>query len=495
MSSHKQILKSSGIIGGSQVITIFIGIIRTKAIALLLGPAGVGLAGMLASTTGLVGSFTGLGLGFSAVRDIAEASGSGDDYRIAKTIKVMRRLVWGSGLLGMGLTIAFCRLLSRMTFNTNDYAFEIALLSITLLLGAISAGQSALLQGLRRIRQMALAGVIGSAVGLVTTLPLYWMLGTKGIVPALVLASVSGLFFSWWFARQVKTLSVQASLHETLRAGWPMVKLGVCMTASGLMGTGCMYLVRIWIARHLDLGAVGQFQAAWGIATTYLGLVLGAMGADYYPRLTSVNKNHDSMIRLVNEQIEVALVLSGPLIVGMITFMPLVVWLLYSGKFAATAGILRWQIAGDLFKVVTWSLGYVILAKGVGSILVLTEFLWNVTYLGLIVLLWNRLGLNSTGIAFFISYVLYVLIIFIVGWHLIRFRLSPQVIRLGVFYIAAVFMAILNAHLCPAPWCYVTGGLIFALVCLFSLRKLHHLVGGSAVIANWVNRVRQKISL
>ena len=48
-SSYGQILKSSALIGGSSVVNILIGIVRTKAMALLLGPEGFGLMGVYGS--------------------------------------------------------------------------------------------------------------------------------------------------------------------------------------------------------------------------------------------------------------------------------------------------------------------------------------------------------------------------------------------------------------------------------------------------------------
>ena len=73
MSSHRQIFKSTALIGGAQVINMGIGVVRTKALAVLLGPAGMGLAGLYMTATGLVGSVAGLGINASGVRQIAEA--------------------------------------------------------------------------------------------------------------------------------------------------------------------------------------------------------------------------------------------------------------------------------------------------------------------------------------------------------------------------------------------------------------------------------------
>src|ERR1039458_506462 len=126
MSSHRQIFKSTAIIGGAQVINMGIGIVRTKALAVLLGTAGMGLAGLYLSATGLIGSVAGLGLNASGVRQIAEAAGTQDQTRIARTIVTLRRVALISGLLGMALVLALAPLLSRTTFGDDKHVFGIA---------------------------------------------------------------------------------------------------------------------------------------------------------------------------------------------------------------------------------------------------------------------------------------------------------------------------------------------------------------------------------
>ena len=153
-SSYGQILKSTAIIGSTQIINILIGIVRVKALALFLGPAGIGLAGMYQAATGMIGTLAGLGLGSAGVRQIAEAAGSSDEHRMARTVAVLRRASWVSGLLGMGLVLIFSKPLARATFGNDSYAGGVALVSLTLLFGSISAGQTALLQGLRRLKDL-----------------------------------------------------------------------------------------------------------------------------------------------------------------------------------------------------------------------------------------------------------------------------------------------------------------------------------------------------
>lgn len=155
-NSYGQILKSTTLVGGSQVINILLGIIRTKFLAVLLGPAGIGLMGLFTAVTGIMGAVSSMGIGASGVRQIAEAAGTGDEIRIGRTIVTLRRSAIVLGLLGMLLMITFCAPISRFTFGSAEYGWPIALLSVTIFLSAVSGGQTALVQGMRRIADLAL---------------------------------------------------------------------------------------------------------------------------------------------------------------------------------------------------------------------------------------------------------------------------------------------------------------------------------------------------
>src|SRR3954453_11711052 len=97
--TYGQILRSSSIIGGAQVANFAIGLVRVKLIAMLLGPTGVGLIGLYTSTIGLVGTLSSLGVGSSAVREIALAYSHGDAEAPPRTVIILRRLCWCIGLL------------------------------------------------------------------------------------------------------------------------------------------------------------------------------------------------------------------------------------------------------------------------------------------------------------------------------------------------------------------------------------------------------------
>ncbi len=224
--------------GGVQVINIIISIIRSKMVAVLLGPSGMGVMGLLSSTVGIVGSLTNFGLGTSAVKDIAAASATDDQAKIAETVTVLRRLVWVTGLLGSLLVLVFSPWLSQISFGNNDFTLGFAWLSVTLLFSQLSSGQLVILQGMRRLRDLAKANLCGSALGLVVTVPLYYIWGLDGIVPGMIGTSFLALSLSWYFSRSVILPRVTVSMSQTWASGNAMMRMGFLISLSGLLTVG-----------------------------------------------------------------------------------------------------------------------------------------------------------------------------------------------------------------------------------------------------------------
>lgn len=202
-NSYSQILKSSSIIGGAQGINLLLGMVRVEFAAVLIGPLGVELLGNYGAIQGLVGMVAGLGVQASGVRDVAEAVGKGDPQAIGRVVLTLRRICWLTGLLGAMAMAMFSVLLSHWTFGSDEYAVEIALLGVIILIGNILGGQMALIQGMRRIGDLARLNVIGAAAGTVISIGFYAWLGFQRIVPALLLVAAVNLAVSWFLARRV----------------------------------------------------------------------------------------------------------------------------------------------------------------------------------------------------------------------------------------------------------------------------------------------------
>jgi PST family polysaccharide transporter len=352
-SSYGQILKSSALVGGSKVVDVLVGMVRVKVMAVLLGPAGFGLMGFFTSITDMTRSVSGMGINTSGVRQIAEAVGSGDAARVARTVTVLRRVSVLLGALGAVFLLVFCRQVSEFTFQTGAYAWSVTLLGVAVFIRTVSDAQGALIQGTRRIAELALCSVLGSVLGTLLTVPLLYFFREQGVVPSLIAVAAMTFCLTWWFSRRVGIPSVPLRLDEMKAEVGTLLRLGVAFMASGLLMLGSMYVIRLIVAHHpaeadKGLELAGYYGAAWAMGGLYIGTILEAMGADFYPRLTGLAQDHAACNRAVNEQAEISLLLAGPGVLVTMTLAPFVLTLFYSARFEVAVDLPGHDAAGDL---------------------------------------------------------------------------------------------------------------------------------------------------
>lgn len=474
--SYGQILKSSALIGGSSVLNIGIGVVRTKSMALLLGPAGFGLFGLFGSIADLTVSIAGMGINSSGVRQIAEAVGSRDRGRIATTTAVLRRTSIILGILGAALLLVFSIPVSRLTFGKPERAAAVSLLSIAVLFRLVSGGQTALIQGMRRIADLAKMNVLGALFGVCTSIPLVYFFREKGVVPSLVSVAAMTIITSWWYSRKIDVQPAAVTFAQVHQEASALLKLGFAFMASAFLTMGAAYAVRITVLQNVGFEATGLYQSAWTLGGLYVGIILQAMGADFYPRLTASIDNNKECNRLVNEQTLIGLLVAGPGVLATLAFAPLVISLFYSAKFGPAVGVLRWICLGATLQVITWPMGFIIVGKGRQGLFILSELSWTIVA---VVLAWfcvKRYGLEGAGISFFGSYVFHGLVTYPIASYLTKFRWSTDNKRKGAIFLLLIGIVFGSFYVLPLAWASCMGALAAVASGVWSVRVLVKLI-------------------
>ncbi|MGB9499923.1 MAG: O-antigen translocase [Dissulfuribacterales bacterium] len=470
--SYSQILKSSSMVGGAQFIRMFIGIVQTKFAAVLLGPAGVGLIGAYQSIIQLASQMSGLGISQSGVRDVAAATGTNDQNAIARTISILRRMCWVTGVVGAIGLAAMAFPVSKMTFGGSEHAIALVLLSLVIWIMAIAQGQMAVIQGLRRIGDLVRIQIIGSLAGAIVSVGLYSSIGMDGIVPALLAIGLFNLAVAWWFSRKVFPSSVQMSWRETFTGAKSLVGLATAFMVGGLATTFTAYAARALIIRNIGMDGVGMYQAAYALSGYVLNFVLGAMGADFYPRLAGVADNNQEMNRLVNEQTEIGLLLATPAMIATLGLAPLAINMLYSPDFAPAVELLRWFVMGCFLRVISWPMGFISLAKGAKYWFMFSQISFNTLHIVFIFVGMHFWGLSGTAMAFFAMYVLHVFGIRLIAQHLTHFSWSHEAKWLIFTQVTAVLIAFAASLFLSDIWSMGVGGVLFLVVGVHCLREL-----------------------
>ena len=486
---YRSIFKATSLFGGVKAFQIIISIVRSKIVALLIGPTGVGIVGLFSSGTSLIQSLTQLGLSQSAVKDVAEAHSSGNQARVNRIVTVLRRLVWLTGLFGMICVIALSPVLSKTSFGDNNYILSFILLSVILLFNQLSGGQNVILQGTRRLNYLAQASVWGSLIGLLICVPLYYWLGVKGIVPNLILGSLVTMLLSWFFSRKVPYEPVPISFKEVLQEGGQMLKMGLAMSVSGILVALSAYILRSVISHRGGIDQVGMFQAGFAIMTTYVGMVFSAMGTDYYPRLSAVNKDNERCKIIMNQQAEIGVLIIAPMILACIVYVPLIVRILYSTKFLEANDYIIWAASGMLFKMASWAISFIFIAKGESKLFIINETAVNIYSLGLQILGYMLWDLTGIGIGYALTFFIYFIQVYLISYKRYGFRFTIEFKKLFLLQTFLLTMCLMMTVILPKVWMKYTIGTVTVLIsAVFSIFGLEKRMG---LISSIMARIRK----
>ena len=491
-NSYRQILKATSVFGGVQVFQILISVVRSKFVAVLLGPNGMGIVGLLTATTGVVSGLTNFGLGTVAVKNISEAISTGDGRRISTVITVLRRMVWITGLLGALLTLIFSPWLSEFTFGNKKYTLAFVWISVTLLLNQLTVGELVTMQALRQIQHLAKANVYGSLVGLFITIPLYYLLGIEGIVPVIIITAFVTFFFSRYFSRKVTLEKVEVPQKTTIIVGKKMMETGFIISLSGLVGLVTAYLIRIFINHVGSVDDVGFYAAGFTLINTYVGMIFTAMGTDYYPGLSRVAMDNAQCRENINQQSKIALLLLAPILIIFLVFVNVAVILLYSSEFLVITHMIYWAALGIFFKAASWAIAFVFLAKGEGKLYFWSEFGGSFYMLIFGILGFSRGGLTGLGFAFLISFIVYLIQVFIIAKVKYNFSFHSSFKKIFAVQFLLALITFIIVNVVQQPYSYLPGLLLIAVSSWYSLRELEKRIGIKELIHNLMRKSKRK---
>lgn len=436
-------MKAMGLFGGVQVMGILCSIIRTKLVAMWIGPVGIGLFGLFNNALEMISTGTNLGIRSSSVRDISQALDKREPGLVARMVAVVRKWSLWLGLAGALITLSLAPVLSQLTFGDSTHIWGFVALSIAVLLQALTNGEYAVLQGTARLKRLASVTLWGTVVGLAVSVPLFYFLRERSILPSIIAYAQALAVFTWLF-RNRDYPSVSISRRETFDMGKGFVKLGIFMTLGNFATILASYAFNAWLNVNAGTEQVGFYQAGYTLINKYTGLILTALGMEYYPRLAKVAESRLRLRAFVSQEINVAIAIMAPVVALFILLRELVVWILYTPEFNVILTFVSWGMIGTVLRTLSWCLAFTILAKGDGKTYLWTEAASAVINLVLNIVFYQWWGLTGLGIAFLVSYLIYTLIIAVVYFRV--YHLSVTLASLyNILWTLAVAAAVMVA--------------------------------------------------
>ena len=426
-NSYSHILKYTSIFGGVQGLVILIGMVRNKLIALLLGPQGMGLMALFNSTVRLISDTTGLGLGMSAVRELSRLYDEEHHEELKSRIELIRSWSLITACLGFVLCVVLSPLINHYTFSWGNHTLHFMLLAPIIALTALSAGELSILKATRKLRRLAEISIYGVLCALATSVPLYYIFGESAIVPSLIIIALSQFIITITYSFHYYPYRVHFD-SDTFSEAKPMLRLGISFLGAGIMGSGSDFIVRSFLNYEGSLDDVGLYNAGYMITMTYAGVIFSAMETDYFPRLSSVNNNVEERNLLVNRQLEVSLLLISPLLILLMSILPIALPLLYSDAFLAVLPMVKVAIFAMFMRSLELPVAYITLSRGDSKAFFLLETTYYLLFIMMFWLGYKYAYLFGVGLGLVVTGLLFNIILYAFAYQKYSFCISKRML-------------------------------------------------------------------
>jgi O-antigen/teichoic acid export membrane protein len=388
------------------------GFISNKVVAIYTGPAGVALVGAFTNFILIVFTFANGAINTGVVKYTAEYNG--DEYRLKRLFSTAFKIsVYCSAIVGV-ILLLFGNYLSSWVFTSSVFNTPVRVLGLTIILYSLNSLLISILNGKSQLKAYTLVNSAATTIGLIFTIILVYYFKIQGALYSLVLAQsvvffisvalvIRSSWFSWDYFKQQfdKVMAVKLS-HYSLMA----IVAAFTVPLSQIV-------LRNMLIRVVGLDAAGYWQGMMRISDGYLMIVTTSLATYYLPVLASIK----TKVGLRAEIYKVSkFVLPGVLIGGLVIYFLrfFIIHLLYTGKFLEMEKLFAWQLAGDFFKVAGWLLSYIMLAKAITKLYIITEVVFTASYIALGYWMVHTVGLQGITIAFAINNCIYFLIMVII---------------------------------------------------------------------------------
>lgn len=476
--TYRHAMKATAVLSGAQVVEALMSIIRAKIIALILGPVGIALNSIFQTTITTIYQFASLGLSQSAVRDISRAWQGNDKSKLFRIIKVFRKIMLPLAIFSMCFCIILAPLLSKLSFgNSDNHTIDFIILSIGSAAILLSYANITILQGTQKLLYLAKTTIFGAILGLLFSLPFYFLLGNKGIAWAVSLGYVVTYIINSFYIKKLNIPSnININWQEALKVASPMIKLGIVIMISTIIINLFTYFTNVLIRYFGSLNDVGLYQAGYSLTSRNFAILSAALVADYYPRLAGLTNNQVEFNKTVSEQGEILLLVISYVSMLLIIFSDLIIRILLSKDFLVISTLVKFIAFSFVFHVMWITLSYIALAKGDKKIyLTFDAIIGNGGYFLLNISFYYFWGLTGIAVSTVIGSIFVSVLLLTVYGKKYKFKYSSSFWKVqltSIFFVSAfmLFQLIENKTFVYYPITIITA-IIFTIYTYKALDK------------------------
>lgn len=470
--SYKRIIATTSLVGFANAIGYLLELIKIKIAAILFGTTGIALFSSYQLLLKIIGTFTVEGLRNSGIHALSTLNKPNDINETNSLFANLRRKsIILSAIASIGIIACF-ELLNSTLFNNHLSTKSIILTAISIFILSLAGVNTSTLQGLRKTKEVAASLIISSIAATITSLVAFKIYGIDGIVISFTLTALASLFTTHYFLiklgiRAEPSRQVYKTSHKI-----ELFTINALVVASGLLTYLIDSLIRTIIINAHGFQQAGLYYAALSLASLYGGFIIGAMGVDYYPRISACINNSKDANHAINQQIEFGVLLGTPGIVFTIVFSSDALRYIYTEEFSIAGTALKYFAIGVFAKIVSWPLGFALLASKKAKAYLIVEVAAAALYLLLSTTLITRFGISGAGYAYLANFSIYSAIVYIVLKNTIGFEPAATAAKTIGIGLTLVLSALFSMLADSATASIIVGTALTLAASIFSARGI-----------------------
>lgn len=380
-----------------------------KLVALFSGPEGVAQFGQFMSVTALLVVLAGGGIGPGIVKYVAE-------YKDRQAIftefinSAMSYTLITSVVMFM-VVIIFSEKISILLMGSSQYESLIIVLAFCQIFVAVHNFIVAIINGMMDVRRLALIHVSGAIMGLLITAYLGYLFKLYGVLLAYLLSQSFLLFLSLYFFKCSSYFSWSVFRPHIDKEHMKNIsKFSVMVLVSAILAPVVQIIVRNYLAGEFSWEDVGYWQAVSKVSEAYLLFITMAISVYYLPKLSMITYKNELILEIKNAYLYLIplVILSASIIYLLREF---VTYLLFSSEFTGAHYLYAPQLIGDVLKIASFILSYIMLAKAMTKTFIFSEILFSILYVIWVYVLTSYFGLIGAMYAFAVNYAFYLIFI------------------------------------------------------------------------------------
>ena len=399
------LVKTSLLNGIAVAVKVASALLLNKVLAIYVGPAGYAVIGQFQNAVSVVVSLAGGVVATGVTKMTAQHF---DD-------KPKQHAVWQTAIrfsLGASVMAAVSLLLigdslAQWLLHRADMSSVFVWLALTLPALATNNLLLAIVNGKKEVGIYVTANIIGSVLSILVTGSLAFNFGLYGtlvaftINPAIVLLSTAAIVArrNWFKARFLWGQVNRPILRE-------LSGFGLMGLTSALMAPFTHILIRNQLTTNLGLAPAGYWQASWKISEIYLMLVTTTLSVYYLPRLAEIRNATELKAEILKVyRFVMPVVMAGAATIYLLR--DFIIHTLFTPDFLPMRELFPWQLAGDVIKIGSWILAYIMLGRAMVKSFVMTEIFFSISFFLLSWLFVSIFGLVGVPTAYATNYSVY----------------------------------------------------------------------------------------